>query len=371
MCIAARQTRGPRCAFTLVELIVVMAVIAMLMGILIPVLGRAQAQAKLTQCRSNLHQLGMAMSIYLQDNSGYTPPLYGWTLGETVPGWDAHWPNLLFHQTDDHYSQGILTQRTAAGSPEKAGKTGDWLSGPQHFIATGLGILYRGGYMNRNSGTILTCPSYQFNLHIKGEELMRIATKYQFDKSEGFWTIPELIRSANGDNVQDIYGYDPGNPITEPWHVGVLTTSYWMRQNANFAMVNRPCWNSWNTRESRYSNIALVSDMVGVRAGHNSYYHVADPSGDLRDVFPLYDCPTYAPVPPGNYSDAEAERRFSGFYMQNHDREYNVLFSDGSVKTFRDGGHALTKSIGYPANDSSSAVAATFFEAFDGIYSAE
>ena len=344
-----------------------MAVIAVLLGILIPVLGRAQGQAKLTQCRSNLRQIGMAMTVYLQDGSGYTPPLYGWTLGEAVPGWDAKWPNLLFHQTDDNYSQGILTQRTAVGSPEKAGMTDDWLPRPfvsQHFIATGLGILYRGGYMNRASGTLLTCPSYRFNLNIKGAELVSIMTKYKFDKSEAFWTVPQLIPSANGDNIQDVYVYVPGNAITEPWHVGVLTTSYWMRQNANFAMFNRPCWSSWNTRESRYSNIALVSDMLGARAGHNSYYHVVDAAvGGLRDTFPLYDAVTYP---------TEADRsRFSGFYMQNHDREYNILFSDGSVKTFRDGGHALTKSIAPPANDSSSVVAAKFFDAFDGIYSAE
>ena len=381
----AQETRRGRRAFTLVEVLVVMVVIAMLVGILIPVLGRAEGQAKLTQCRANLHQLGMAMTVYLQDNSGYTPPLYGWTAGEAVPGWNAHWPNVLFHQTDDFYSQGILTQRTAGvppfsgppiDSPEKLGMTGDWMSGPQHFIATGLGIIYRGGYMNRDSGSILTCPSYRFNLNIKGQELIRIASKYQFDKSESFWTVPRIVLTANGDNVQDIYEYTFGDPVTEPWHVGVLTTSYWMRQNANLAMVNRPCWSSWNTRESRYSNIALVSDMPGVRAGYNSYYHVDTMTAGgpfLRDRFPYYDA--------ANYPDAgERERRFTGFYMQNHDREYNVLFSDGSVKTFRDGGHALTKSIAPPdvsspaseaAANSSSRVAATFFEAFDGIYSAE
>jgi len=369
-----------RRAFTLIEVLVVMVVIAMLVGILLPVLGRAEGQAKLTQCRANLHQLGMAMTVYRQDSSGYTPPLYGWTAGEAVPGWNAHWPDRLFHQTDDHYSQGILTQRTAGvppfssppdDSPEKLGMTGDWMSGPQHFIATGLGIIYRGGYMNRDSGSILTCPSYQFNLNIKGRELARIASKYRFDKDEAFWTVPQIVPTADGDNIQDVYGYDPDtSPPT--WHVGVLTTSYWMRQNANLAMVNRPCWSSWNTRESRYSNIALVSDMLGARAGYNSYYHVDDSTGSLRHRFPYYD--------DANYPDAERESRFSGFYMQNHDLDYNVLFSDGSVKTFRDGGHALTKSIAPPdfsspvseaAANSSSRVAATFFEAFDGIYSAE
>jgi prepilin-type N-terminal cleavage/methylation domain-containing protein len=54
-------------AFTLVELLVVIAIIAILAAILFPVFARAREAARRTTCTSNLHQLGQAMTMYLQD----------------------------------------------------------------------------------------------------------------------------------------------------------------------------------------------------------------------------------------------------------------------------------------------------------------
>jgi prepilin-type N-terminal cleavage/methylation domain-containing protein/prepilin-type processing-associated H-X9-DG protein len=59
-----------RRAFTLIELLVVIAIIALLMAILMPALGRAKAQAKAAVCLSNLHQWGLAWSMFLGDHEG-------------------------------------------------------------------------------------------------------------------------------------------------------------------------------------------------------------------------------------------------------------------------------------------------------------
>ncbi len=59
--------------FTLVELLVVMAIVSMLMAILFPALGKARAVAAATQCGANLRQSGVAAHAYLSDYRNYFP----------------------------------------------------------------------------------------------------------------------------------------------------------------------------------------------------------------------------------------------------------------------------------------------------------
>jgi prepilin-type processing-associated H-X9-DG protein/prepilin-type N-terminal cleavage/methylation domain-containing protein len=63
-----------RRAFTLVELLVVIGIIALLLALLLPGLGRAREQARAVQCLSNLRQLALAAMMYTNAHSGYFPP---------------------------------------------------------------------------------------------------------------------------------------------------------------------------------------------------------------------------------------------------------------------------------------------------------
>src|SRR4051812_17657893 len=70
-----------RRAFTLIELLVVIAIIALLISILLPALGQAREQGKVAKCVSNLRQIGIYHTMYLNQEDGPT-----WHVGNGTYG---------------------------------------------------------------------------------------------------------------------------------------------------------------------------------------------------------------------------------------------------------------------------------------------
>jgi prepilin-type N-terminal cleavage/methylation domain-containing protein len=95
-----------RKAFTLVELLVVIGIIAVLVGILLPTLARAREAANRTACLSNLRQMGMALIEYSLRYKGYVPigyiasgggnnPQYNWNYAANWNRAGSYGPVLL------------------------------------------------------------------------------------------------------------------------------------------------------------------------------------------------------------------------------------------------------------------------------------
>ncbi len=104
---AGNRTLRPRAgAFTLVELLVVLAIVGLLAALLLPGLGQSRAAARTAACTGQLRQLGLAVQLYADDHREEFPRsqhsafvhgqrTWGAALAPYLGGSEAAWTNLL------------------------------------------------------------------------------------------------------------------------------------------------------------------------------------------------------------------------------------------------------------------------------------
>ena len=135
---------GPR-AFTIVELLAVITIIALLLSLLLPALKTGREAARRSMCASNLRQCGIAEGNYAGMYKGYGAPM---TVNESWSIWKSCGMRKVF-----------------AGAPLQGysgfGKL--WLSG-----ATGLPNTDRDGKITPNNDKMFFCPSFDFNAAREG-----------------------------------------------------------------------------------------------------------------------------------------------------------------------------------------------------------
>jgi type II secretory pathway pseudopilin PulG len=144
----ATPHRRAALAFTLVELLVVIGIIALLISILLPVLGRARQSANQVKCSANLHTIGLAIAMYVGENHGKLP--FGFVhQGDAVgrikppPNFNfavpnnqfAEWDIFLVHELNGKY--GMDSNDTAWGDGAGAAPTNSY-TGKPGFIDQGV-----------------------------------------------------------------------------------------------------------------------------------------------------------------------------------------------------------------------------------------
>jgi prepilin-type N-terminal cleavage/methylation domain-containing protein/prepilin-type processing-associated H-X9-DG protein len=97
--------------FTLIDLLVVIAIIAILAAMLLPALAKAKETAKKAQCINNLHEMGMALFLYADENSGMVPRADG-------PHWYQVLSPTLGTRSTNNFSQVKLYACPSYPTPE-------------------------------------------------------------------------------------------------------------------------------------------------------------------------------------------------------------------------------------------------------------
>jgi prepilin-type N-terminal cleavage/methylation domain-containing protein len=85
-------------AFTLIELLVVIAIIGVLAAMLLPALSRSKESAKGVACMSNLHQIGLALQLYIQENNNHLPMMRDRSTSTNVAALPLPGPEVVLAQ---------------------------------------------------------------------------------------------------------------------------------------------------------------------------------------------------------------------------------------------------------------------------------
>ncbi len=109
-------------AFTLIEILIVLAIVMLLAALLFPVLNRVRNGARSVACQSNLHQIGLAMQLYTENYGGRypaygaQPPSCTW-VDAMVPYTKSTQVFICPSDPDETYESGCGLQQDVNGAP--------------------------------------------------------------------------------------------------------------------------------------------------------------------------------------------------------------------------------------------------------------
>lgn len=176
--------------FTLIELLIVIAILAILAGMLLPALNAARERAYTVKCLSNLKQTGAASVMYYGDNGDWTPPTSSapsWNIGNIPAKWIPLVAVYMGISTDGDYAKNI--QRS------------------KKFVCDSN--LRLSGYSSLEQLPVQTTyANYSPNAWVRGGDSFKITTLPKPDRvcalTESRWVNTYFSQASKGDELPNI-----------------------------------------------------------------------------------------------------------------------------------------------------------------------
>jgi prepilin-type N-terminal cleavage/methylation domain-containing protein/prepilin-type processing-associated H-X9-DG protein len=201
-----------RKAFTLVELLVVIGIIALLVAILLPALNRAREQANQIKCLSNVRQLGMAFQMYADANKGRFPFAAG-NLATVVDDEDWIWwqetPVAPTPATWQNNGRPVVDPKQSAIAPYMGGFNPQSFRCPSDDGTNRLSTGPSGGYYRYSYTMNFLMAGYNQNCPrlsaIRGSsDKVLLVEEDKRTINDGYWSPPMVDDTGQQVNVNEL-----------------------------------------------------------------------------------------------------------------------------------------------------------------------
>jgi prepilin-type N-terminal cleavage/methylation domain-containing protein/prepilin-type processing-associated H-X9-DG protein len=245
----SKRERG----FTLVELLVVVAILGLLVSLLMPTLGRARQLARKTICQTNLSALGRGWMVYFQDWNSMTPQTHN--TGKSTPDCLAQFNYMIY-----------------CGNPRHTVHSPDYVN---------AGVLYREGMVS--GGKAYVCPEIERNYGQEWFTRGAAYLHYKHPSNRNPWPIVQTAGTYMTYGKRRFNNYDDPGLSYFPWSLPRPRPndylSFWA---SGVTIVETPSRFSFMTDRFETPGWAVMSHVPGINVqyldGHVAYWQ--DPTWD-------------------------------------------------------------------------------------------
>jgi len=324
--------------FTLIEMLVVLAIIGTLVALLLPALNAAREQGRRTACLNNLDQIGKSLHIYANINSNYLPSYGGYGLatcvftdqnGDTVANYPGH--------------QGASRHMVVAYGDDLIDPATALAPGNLNFMPVGLGLLVL--REDLEDPRVLDCPSMRGSV-----TTYYGASAYKY--TAAVWKLlggkfgPEQLLRGDGRSLEHVPA-EVGPPAT---YVTAILSSYSYRNTPfycrdlpeNAGSDPNPPFGGWAAADLVTLPDWEFSDFTS-RKPWIAEWTLEGVTPELRAQFMTPPFKTLRVLRERaivadsfDYADPTSGFVGEGLARRHHRSGYNVLYGDGHVKWYED-----------------------------------